>query len=711
MLVVNDVIQNVHTEETFRILWLDRQLKLGYIIDTQVEKALPIKLKLNEVEDDLANGDSIYIEDNLLSNRLVKYDIKEQDVQFRNRAWESIKDIVHKEPDIYLRQRRGKLIREVVAQKNVSANTIMKYLRKYWQRGMVVDSLLPDYVNCGNYGDYQFKRKAGRPRKKGGGINVSEELKEIFKICINKYYLSRTKPSLQFAYDMMIKDYFKKGYVYTENKRKLVLQDEENIPSYYQFYYWFQKLYQLDVVVKKREGETAFERNYRKLLGSTEHDALGPGSLYQIDATPADIFLLNRFNTNWMVGKPTLYFVIDVFSRMITGFYISLNNPSWISMATALQNAFSDKGEYCNRLGISFAEGDWPVIGLPNAIIGDRGELESKFADSLVEGLGIEIHNNPPYRPDWKGIVEQLFHSSHDLLRPLLPGYIHKDSGKRGSIDFRHKATLTLDDYVKVIVYFILYYNHNHYMSDYNRNVDMIEDNVRPIPIELWNWGIKINGGLQKANKNLVDFHLLPTDMATVTAQGIRYKIMLYSCDIAIEEDWFVKARKKKWKMKFSYDPRNMDVIYLHVKGTESPYKMCTLLPHQEKFLNKSLNEIDQLMDHEAETKDSLKHNKLTNKLNLYTQVEEIVKEAETRKKAEHDSNISKSNKISQLKTKRSKEQNERYLDEKIELKNTSKHVEFPKNELDPINKNSIHNQSYSIMDLFSKQRMKKNEE
>ncbi len=45
----------------------------------------------------------------------------------------------------------------------------------------------------------------------------------------------------------------------------------------------------------------------------------------------------------------------------------------------------------------------------PTAILGDRGEMESKLADNLVQMLGIRIENAPPYRADLKGIIEQHF--------------------------------------------------------------------------------------------------------------------------------------------------------------------------------------------------------------------------------------------------------------------------------------------------------------
>ncbi len=49
----------------------------------------------------------------------------------------------------------------------------------------------------------------------------------------------------------------------------------------------------------------------------------GPGSRYEIDATIADVYLLSA-DRQRVIGRPTLYVVVDVFSRMVAGFYIGL---------------------------------------------------------------------------------------------------------------------------------------------------------------------------------------------------------------------------------------------------------------------------------------------------------------------------------------------------------------------------------------------------
>ena len=133
-------------------------------------------------------------------------------------------------------------------------------------------------------------------------------------------------------------------------------------------------------------------------MGSPDYGLMGPGSQYQIDATVGDIYLVSQFDRSNIIGRPVMYFVLDAFSRMVTGMYVGLEGPSWVGAMMAIANAASDKTAYCREYGIRITEEEWPCHHIPAAILGDRGEMESRNADNLVSMLGIRIENIPPYR-------------------------------------------------------------------------------------------------------------------------------------------------------------------------------------------------------------------------------------------------------------------------------------------------------------------------
>jgi len=666
-LSVNEVLMDVDSEKMYRILWLDENYVIAYVIDVLDKKALPFIMKIKDIEEKIKSGDYTLIINDI---SFFKRKLTDKDIAHRDRSWGLISEMITKVPDVLQKNQRKKLITEAMLKHNIKSHvTFYRLLRKYWQRGMIKDSLLPDYAL--NKKEANYVEKTGRPKKNGKkGIIITEEVKNQFSKSVKKYYLSKKKPSLNFAFKMMINDYYVKLKYYDENgDNKLILKPEEERPTFRQFQYWFNKNYNHDEVTIGREGIKKYEQNYRSILGSSTAETSGPGDIYQIDATPGNVYLVNRFNPNWMVGRPTTYFIVDVYTHLITGLYVGIENASWKAMMNAIVNACMDKVEYCKKFGINITTEMWPSMHLPSNFIGDRGELASKGVDHLIEGLGPHISNTPPYRPDWKGIVESLFGTSQEKIKPFLPGYVHEDYGERGAKDYRLEASLTIEEYTKILINYILFYNHNFYMKDYVRSEEQINDNVQPIPIKLWEWGVKNAAGkLHKHSIDKVKFYLLPREKATITEKGIKYKTMNYITPLAIEQGWFSRARLKgSWKVEFSYDPRNMDTIYLHTND-EKLFIPCTLVEHHSRFKNKTIEEIEQLIEFEQDQYKNFEHTQLENELNFYSNIENIVKAANKNKKENLDKSLSKTKRTSDIKEHRKEEQLQRSSEEAFRL-------------------------------------------
>ncbi|MFH4214523.1 transposase, partial [Acinetobacter baumannii] len=85
-------------------------------------------------------------------------------------------------------------------------------------------------------------------------------------------------------------------------------------------------------------------------------------------------------------------------SRMVVGFYIGFHNPSYVVAMQAIVNACSDKVSLCKLLGIDIEPEQWPTLGLPDAILADRGEMMSHQVERLVHGYNVRIENAPAYR-------------------------------------------------------------------------------------------------------------------------------------------------------------------------------------------------------------------------------------------------------------------------------------------------------------------------
>jgi|BioPla2DNA2_1021312.scaffolds.fasta_scaffold12620_2 hypothetical protein len=708
MLIVNKLISyNTENNQKIveRLLWLNKEQEIGFFINLYSNQ-LPYAKNITEIEIGI-NENKILVESQDPFGRIVnEEDIPENHLTIRDKAWEVIKDIVVLEPLIYDSSERRKLVLKVCEKFNIHESTVMRYLKKYWQRGKTKNALLPDYYMCGGKGKEKEvgELKRGRPRKNaeilGDGINIDEETKRIFRIAINKYYYNASKKSLKLTYELMLRDYFSKENRIENGIKMPIVNSIEEIPTFGQFRYWFEKDRNYKKEITTRYSAKTYELKHRPIIGQSTCEAMGPGSIFQIDATIADIYLLSRFNRNWIIGRPTIFAVMDVFSRMIVGLYVGLENNSWIGAMMALANAASNKVDFYKEYGIEIDEQDFPVAFLPESIIADRGELEGYNIEQLVNAFHIKIQNTPPYRADWKGIIEQNFRITNLRTKSLLPGVINSEVRQRGEKDYRLDAKLDIYQFTQIILKCALYHNNYHYLTNYSREEMMIEDDVEPVPIKLWNWGIANRSGkLRYVPEDIVKLNLMPTGTATVTSQGIKFNGMLYGSKQSLKEKWFEKARNRDtWKVSVSYDPRKMDYIYIRDdKGLS--YEKCFLLEHQQRYKDKTLDEINYLLEYERQQEKKYSGNKIQAKIDLISEIENIVKQAE-QQTFEEQTNVG--SKKSRLKNIRKNRKVEKMLQREKEAFELDQRDTVEDTEVIPFNKNdSEENNADSVFNLL----------
>ncbi|MEC1698146.1 Mu transposase C-terminal domain-containing protein [Schinkia azotoformans] len=685
------------------------------MIDINDEKALPFVKKVSEIKEEIVSDQLNKTKNDPFLYLSANEELPEKYLEIRDQAWNVIKDMVNKEPKIFDKKVRSFLTNEAMKLHNVTYPAVRKYLRKYWQRGKMINALLPDYSNSGAKGKERKpgEKKRGRPRKYSSkGINVDDKVKKVFRVALEKYYLTTDENNLTHAYKMMIKEFYADDVYYENGVQKVKIKDEDKLPSINQFKYWYEKEYSISEATIARKGVVKAEKEYRAILNNSLSEVHGPGSRFQIDATVADVYLISKFNSNWIIGRPIIYIVIDVFSRMVAGIHIGLEGPSWLGAMMALANTVTDKQKFCAKYGIDISKEDWPCEHLPDVLLADRGEFEGYNVNRLIEAFNMEVENAAPYRADWKGIVEKHFDLIQKKVKPFLPGYVDTDFQERGARDYRLDAVLTLEEFTKIILKQIVYYNKKHYLKDYIREQDMINDEVVPRPLDLWNWGIKNRSGkLRYHPEELVSFHLLPREQATVTEKGIKLKGMYYSCETAMKERWFETSRQKgSWKTPLSYDPRNMNYVFFIDQDTKQIEK-CHLLPGSERYQNTSLDEIIYLQEAEKKMFYENQHEQLQKDIDYITEIEKIVEEAVKRKKKTMDNSLSKLERVSSIQEYRKQEKDHFRKEEFLkDSTNTSRH----KNEVIPINMKELENEEQyartNIRDFLKKRKEKKDE-
>jgi hypothetical protein len=406
--------------------------------------------------------------------------------------------------------------------------------------------------------------------------------------------------TLKDAFNLMIAEYFIEETAFDENgvKRNLLIPAEKR-PTFAQFHYWFNKEKNVEKDLTARRGRNAYALSSRPLLSNATSQVTGPGHRFEIDATVADIYLISRYNPLWIIGRPVIYILIDIFSRLITGLYVGLEGPSWIGAMMALANCVADKQEFCAEHGITISEEEWACNNLPFTLLGDGGEIAGVNIEALAANLNVRVETTTGGRGDLKPIVERNFRTIKEKVKPFLPGQVIPDANKRRGIDYRLDARLNIRQFTRIIIDGILQHNRS-YLSSYNRDEMMIAANVPPIPNELWQWGIRNRTGrLNAFPEDTVKLNLLPYDYGRVTRTGIIFKKMKYSCERAIKEGWFVKGSDyESEKVKIAYDPRKPDYIYLKSADGRT-FEKGYLLSTEEKYMNKDLYEIEYLHEYE----------------------------------------------------------------------------------------------------------------
>lgn len=660
MITVNSVFKYVDTGEEEKIRVIDIIDKFIYIVTLDQSTSMPRRELTETIIQEIDAEKLVKVQDPF-ARVIDEKALSELQINKRDSDWLIIlKYWEENKRELLEKKSRCKMFEKISSEVGLSVPKVKKLFNRYWQRGMNKNALLPDYINSGAKGKERnlSSNKVGRPKNADyygevdEGINITDDVKMHFYISLNKYFRNNKKMSLKETYTLMLRDFYSDAYK-EENIIRHRVWNKSRIPTYNQFYYWFKKTENVKKDVVLRESEKEFNLKYRELLSNSKQETDGPGTRFQADATIADVYLVSSLNRNRVIGRPIVYAIIDVFSRLITGIYVGLEGPSWIGAMMALDNMITDKVEYCKQYSIDITEEQWPCKHLPEIIIADRGEFEGYSVENLINNLNVKIENTSPYRGDLKGIVERSFRTTNEKIKHKTPGAIQKEFRKRGDRDYRLDATLTLEEFTKIYINIVLHHN-SKIIDKYPMEKEMIADEITATPINLWGWGIKNRKGrLKTVDREVLRLNILPKGKASVSRAGIRFKGLYYSSDKAIKEQWFVNLKIRN--IEVVYDPRNMNKIYIpYNNGLE--YDECYLIDVSLQYKDCLLEEIifNEELDSELKEKNLREQNQ--NNIDLEKEIENIVKQAQKEKAKDIDYNKTPNQKLKGIKRNRTVE-------------------------------------------------------
>lgn len=184
------------------------------------------------------------------------------------------------------------------------------------------------------------------------------------------------------------------------------------------------------LLMRVKDGPIAAERAAK--AGGRSHQVHMPMYFVQIDSHVLDVLVVDEA-TREVMGRPTLVLAIDVRTRCIVGWYLSMHPPSTVATLAVVKDMFTR-----------------PLRGLPGGIcvhlIPDNG---SEFKNSAVMRLllkaNVIIEPAAVREPNHKPHVESFFRTLTRSLVQTLPGTTFSNPAERGSYDSNGRACLTLE--------------------------------------------------------------------------------------------------------------------------------------------------------------------------------------------------------------------------------------------------------------------------
>jgi putative transposase len=412
----------------------------------------------------------------------------------------------------------GKLLLEIAEENNINAATIYRWIEKFENTGQIT-SLVPEKSDGGK-----------------GTSRLSPEVDSIMNIVIEELYLSKqknpiTKVSREIKRRCSLVD-LKPPHINTIRNRILAISEETQL--------------------RFREGRKIANDKFKPVIKHFPN-AEFPLSVVQIDHTLMDIILVDEIYRK-PIGRPWITLAIDVYSRIVTGLYISFDPPGALGTGMCVANSILPKEAWLTRLDI---DGEWPCWGKMKVIHVDNAkEFRGNMLSRACEEYGINLEWRPVKTPHWGGHIERLLGT---LLKEIhtLPGSTFSNPKQRGEYDSEAKAAFTLMDFEKWLITYIV--------NVYNKR---IHSAIGMTPFHKFQEGIYQKTGIPPRifNEIKVKLDFLPYVERSIQEYGVVIDHIHYFGDVLRKwihsvEKTTVKNRQKR-KFIFKRDPRDISVVF-----------------------------------------------------------------------------------------------------------------------------------------------------
>jgi putative transposase len=295
-----------------------------------------------------------------------------------------------------------------------------------------------------------------------------------------------------------------------------------------------------ELQARKRQDRAALART-RAVPG--ELTASHPLEIVQIDHTPVDVIVVDSASRQSMT-RPWLTLAIDVHTRMVVGAYLSLDEPSVVSVGVCLLNAVFEKSEFLASRDIDVA---WPSMGLPKTIHVDNGpEFRSRAFVRGCEEHGIHVEWRPPGAPRYGGHIERLIGTQMGAVH-VIEGSTGSSIVDRQGRDAQARATLTMRELEQWLLLEIL--------GKYHQKVHATLH--RP-PIAVWRELMGSTPLLLPSDRLQFWVAFLPEQTRLLRRDGIHLFGIRYWTPVLSQD-----VGRSPQKLTVRYDPRDLSRVFV----------------------------------------------------------------------------------------------------------------------------------------------------
>ena len=500
-----------YDNELYRI---EHQLNINEVIAIHLKTNRPKTLKISSLR--------------APSDKMVKASAPQKDISLIDQSeWESIETRI-----------RG--IQPIIEGK--STEEIQKHAEKI---GVSFTTLYRWYRGYQNYGGIAGLLPKKRGRKIGERM-IDVRADAVINHVINTFYLTPQRPRAQ----AVIRK------VHTEcHKRNIPLPSKNTIRN---------RLATIDnkTKISARHDKQVARDSFDPAPGTFE--APYPLHTVQIDHTKMDVILVSEHDRA-PIGRPWVTFAIDIYSRMIHGYYLSLEAPSATSDAMCIANAILPKDELLAKYNI---DSNWDIWGFMDNIHVDNGaDFRSETLRKACMLHDINIDFRPLAKTNYGGHIERMIGTVMAETH-LIPGTTFSSTKEKGKYDPEANATMTFSELETWLLSFItkIYHKRLHHGIDMTPEEKFIEGTLH---------GEAVGAAAKPDNPQSIYLDFLPSFERTIQRNGVNIDGLNYYDGVLRPFIHMIDtSTKKKKKFIFKRDPKDISEVWFYNENDNSYYRI-----------------------------------------------------------------------------------------------------------------------------------------